>query len=369
MVRFEKPFKVVGGLGLALLFAALIMGLMLRSEARQGTETENVPLVRVQPVNLAGEGQTYTYSGTVKGRYETNLAFQAGGKIISRNVNLGSLVKAGDLLMRIDPVDIQRGVESSEAQAMAAESQYRLAKDNLERSERLRQEGLISQADYDRAKTAYDGALAQIRQAKAQAANSQSMLDYCNLSADHAGVVAGIYAEIGQVVGAGQPVVTIVRDSEKEIEINVPENRIEEIRHGLALRVKFWALPNIAVTGRIRQIAPMADPVSRTYSVRISLLNPSPEIKLGMTASVLVADPSEAGTVCIPLAAVYQTTQTPAVWVVKDGKIALRMIRIGEFGTDQVQVLGGLNQGELVVTAGVHKLREGQTVRIGDEAR
>jgi multidrug efflux system membrane fusion protein len=369
LARLGKPLTVIGGLGVALLFAALIMGLMLRSEAKQGPETENAPLVRVQSVNLAGEDQSYTYSGTVKGRYETNLAFQAGGKIISRNVNLGSLVKAGDLLMRIDPVDIERGVESSKAQVMAAESQYRLAKDNLERSERLRQEGLISQADYDRAKTAYDSALAQIRQAKAQAANSQSLLGYCNLSADHAGVVAGIYAEIGQVVGAGQPVVAIVQDNEKEVEVNVPENRLDKLRPAQILHVKFWALPNVAVTGRVRQIAPMADPVSRTYSVRISLINPPAAIKLGMTASVLVADPSKAGTVYIPLTAVYQTGQTPAVWVVNAGKVSLRTVRIGEFGMDQVQVLGGLNQGELVVTAGIHKLREGQTVRIGDDAR
>jgi multidrug efflux system membrane fusion protein len=367
MLKSGKRVRVVSGIAVGLLMICLLLGMMLQGKAKPKIATEDRVLVRAQTIDLAETEQNYTYSGVVRGRYESNLAFQVNGKIISRNVDLGSVVKPGEVLLRIDPVDIRQGVNSADAQVDAAESQYQLAKVNLQRYERLLKKELISQLDYDRMKTTYDAAAAMLRQAKAQNANSQSMLSYCNLAAGNAGVVSGVYAEVGQVVAAGQPVVTVVRDSEREVEINVPENRLEEVRNSRQLSVKFWALPNLVITGKIREVAPMADPMSRTYTMRISLLVPPPELKLGMTAQVTATDAGKTGTVDLPLAAVYQTGKTPAVWVVKNRAVYLRPIKIGEFGDDQVQVLEGLEAGDIVVTAGVHRLRQGQKVRLEDD--
>ncbi len=360
----RNHFKALYGFIVGFLVIVLLLGMVLKGESRQKNNVEDMPLVRIQIINPSGAEQSYTYSGVVRGRYESQLAFQVSGKIVSRNINLGSVVRPGDVLMRIDPVDIERGSESADAGVSAAQSQYQLAKDNFERYGRLYQKGLVSQVDYDRMRTAYDGAAAMLRQAKAQNANSKNMLNYCNLYADSTGVITNVMAEVGQVVGAGQPVVTLVRDNEKEVEINVPENRLEEMGNARQLNVKFWALPNKIVTGKVREVAPMTDPISRTYRIRIRLLNPPQDLKLGMTAEVMAADSATASVIQIPLSAIYQIGNTPAVWAVKDGVVNLKPVKIGEFGDDQVQVLEGLQAGDTVVTAGVHKLRGGQKVRV-----
>jgi multidrug efflux system membrane fusion protein len=367
MSQWSKNVKVLSGLGAIVLVIGLLLGMMLRKEPNSKSEAEDILLVKTQTVNRADTGQSFTYSGVVRGRYQSQLGFQVGGKIVGRNVELGSIVKPGDILMRIDPLDIKRGEESANAQVAAVESQYQLAKDNLARYGSLYKKGLISDLDYDNAKSAYDRAAAMLRQAKAQRANSQSMVNYCNLVAGAAGVVTSISAEVGQVVGAGQPVVTLVRDNEKEVEINVPENRLTNVRNATQLNIKFWALPNTVVTGRIREVAPMADQMSHTYLMRVSLINPPSEVKLGMTAEAQATDSSETQAILVPLSAIYQTGDTPAVWVVNNGIVKLRAVKVGEFGDDKVQILNGLQNGDVIVIAGVHKLRAGQKVRIGAE--
>ncbi|MBU2704007.1 RND family efflux transporter MFP subunit [Sporomusaceae bacterium BoRhaA] len=332
------------------------------------TVTQDISLVRTAMIGAANTMQGYTYSGEVRGRYESQLAFQVTGKIIRRNVQLGSTVSTGDVLMQIDPRDLQQTVNSTSAQVYSAESQLRLAESNLHRYQQLYAQNAISHAQLDQYENAYEVAQAGVRQASAQYAQGSNQLDYSLLYADKSGVISSISAEAGQVVSAGQTVLTIVQDGEREIEISVPENRIEELRKATQLTVSFWALPNIKTEGSVREIAPMADPTTRTYKVRISLLNPPPEINLGMTAAVSVvsANGQKAEGALIPLSAIYQTNDTPNVWIVTDNSIHLRAVQIGSFGNAEVQVLSGLNPGDTIVTAGVHKLHEGQTVRIAD---
>nr|WP_092074582.1 efflux RND transporter periplasmic adaptor subunit [Dendrosporobacter quercicolus]NSL49024.1 efflux RND transporter periplasmic adaptor subunit [Dendrosporobacter quercicolus DSM 1736]SDN02432.1 RND family efflux transporter, MFP subunit [Dendrosporobacter quercicolus] len=333
--------------------------------------TQDIPLVRTAVIGTANTPQGYTYSGEVRGRYESQLAFQVTGKIVKRNVNLGSTVSAGDVLMQIDPRDLQQTVNSTSAQVYSAESQLRLAESNLHRYQQLYAQNAISRAQLDQYENAYEVAQAAVRQASAQYAKGSNQLDYSLLYADKSGVISSISAEAGQVVSAGQTVLTIVQDGEREIEISVPENRIEELRKAAKLTVSFWALPNINTEGGVREIAPMADPTTRTYKVRISLLNPPPEIKLGMTAAVNVVSAGDQTSrfPTIPLSAVYQTNDTPNVWIVTDQTVRLRPIQIGSFGNAGVQILSGLNPDDTIVTAGVHKLREGQKVRIADGDR
>jgi len=346
-----------------------IIGSLIAKERNQAnTIAETILVVRTTVIDTANTAQGYTYSGEVRGRYESQLAFQVTGKIVKRNVQLGSIVNAGDVLMEIDPKDLQQTVHSTSAQVNSAQSQLRLAESNLNRYQQLYAQNAISRAQLDQYQNAYEVAQAAVQQASAQYTQGSNQLDYSLLYADKSGIISSISAESGQIVSAGQAVLTIVQSGEQEVEISVPENRIEELRKATKLTASFWALPNIAIEGKIREIAPMADQTTRTFKVRIALINSPPQIKLGMTAAVTVAGSHTPQAISIPLASIYQTGDTPAVWVVTDSKLTLRPIKTGNVGNGSIQVLKGLDQGDRIVIAGVHKLKEGQQVRITGDA-
>lgn len=358
----RKTFHLLAAV---VVMGTLVVGFLMKDHFLQATlPEEDTPLVRTMTVNSADAAQNYSYSGEVRGRHESQLAFQVGGKIIKRHVELGSMVKRGQILMQIDPQDILQTVNSHLAQVASAQSQLRLAESNLKRYRQLYEQDVISHAQLDRYQSAYEVAVAAHRQVNAQYVQGANQLGYSLLRADQAGVVSGISAEVGQVVGSGQVVITLVKEGEREVEVSIPENRIQELSSASQIKITFWALPNIVVAGKIRETAPMADAISRTYKVRVSLLQPPQDIKLGMTASVTIAgtgdQPVEAS---IPLSALYQTKDTPCVWIVQNGAVKLRAIKVGTFGDGQVQVLSGFQSGETIVTAGVHKLREGQKVK------
>ncbi|BBB93349.1 MAG TPA: efflux RND transporter periplasmic adaptor subunit [Methylomusa anaerophila] len=353
----------------ALAIGCILAGFMAKTHFSKTTiKPESLTVVRTHVIQAANTGQGYTYAGEVRGRYESQLAFQVTGKIIKRNVELGSVVSADEVLMQIDAKDIQQTVNSSSAQVHSAESQLRLAESNLKRYRQLLDNGAVSRAQYDQYANAYDAAVAGVRQASAQYEQGANQLDYSLLKADKAGVISSIAAEAGQVVSAGQTVITVVQDGEREIDINVPENRLEELKTAGQLKVTFWALPNMILDGKVREIAPMADQTTRTFKVRISLINPPPSIKLGMTAAVALAGGDTRSSFTIPLAALYQTGDTPAVWVVNNNILTLRPIKTGSFGNGTIQVLDGLQPDDQIVSAGVHKLKEGQRVKTTGDA-
>lgn len=342
----------------------LILAILLAGCARTEPVKEEAPLVRTQKMQLNGNGQSSGYPGEVRGRYETQLAFQVSGKISKRNVELGSVVNAGDVLMEIDAKDIQQTVNITSAQMASAESQLNLAQSNLERYRKLFEQGAVSRAQLDQYENAYEVAAAAVRQTAAQYTQGANQLGYSALVADSTGVIAAVNAEAGQVVSAGQVVLTLVKDGEREIEISIPENRIEDLRNAQQIRVTFWALPDVTVEGKVREISPVADKITRTYKARISLQNPPAGVNLGMTANVAIASAGSRQAVYIPLAAIYQTGDTPGVWVVANETVSLRPVKVGAFGDGQIQVLEGLQDGDVIVTAGVQKLREGQKVRL-----
>lgn len=364
-----KNKKLYYGLAAGIVAAALLAGTLFKDNTKNQIITEDIPLVRTEAVKMAGPNQSYTYSGEVCARYESQLAFQVNGKIIKRNVDLGSVVKPGDLLMQLDSQNFRQNVDAIAAQLSSSQSQLNLATDNLKRYQQLYEQKVVSKADYDSYQNTYNSAEALVRQITAQYEQAVNQMNYTNLYSDCEGVVKSIDAEVGQIVGPGvvtsrPKAVTIVQDGEREVEINVPENRLDELRKAQNIQVKFWALPDVAVDGRVREISPIADQISRTYKARISLLNPPEVIELGMTSSVIITGPAEQqATAYIPLSAIYQTGDTPAVWVVNDGVVNLRSIKVGAFGDNRVQLLEGLKDGDIVVIAGVHKLSEGQKVR------
>lgn len=326
----------------------------------------DIPLVRTMVVGAETGNAKFNYSGEVRGRYESQLAFQVSGKIINRYVNLGSEVNPGDTLMQIDAKDIQQSVNVNSAQVYSSQSQLNLAETNLERYRVLYEQGAISKMQYDQSVNASHVAAASAMVASAQYAQGLNQLDYSLLKADKPGVVTALSAEVGQVVSAGQVVAVLVQEGEREIEISIPESQIESLRNARQIKISFWAFPSLNLAGKVRELSPVADTVTRTYKARISILNPPPDIKLGMTANVTINDANILNEIKIPLSAVYQTDKGTCVWVIADGKATLRSVQVESFGDkDTVVISRGLKEGEAIATAGVHKLHEGQQVRTG----
>lgn len=334
---------------------------------QQPAETEAPQLVRTVTVGAEAEREGSAYSGTVRGRYESALAFQAGGRITARNVQLGSVVHAGDVLMTVDPKDVVQSVYQAQAQVSAAQAQLQLAEANLARYKQLFAQDAVSAAALDQYQTAYDQAAAQYQQAAALQQAQENQLSYTNLTADADGVVSALSGEVGQVVAAGQTVLTLVHSGELEVQIDVPENKLAEFPVGQAVTLSFWALPGQTAQGTVREVSPMADAASRTYAVRVAVPSPPEGMQLGMTASVHVGATDGSGSYTLPLSALYQTGDAPQVWVVgKDGTLSLKTVSVEGFGDNTVAVTG-VAAGDVVVTAGVHMLREGQKVRTEGE--
>ena len=345
-----------------------VAGFILSGCGSTDTAQVKAPLVKTQQVGSGSLTDGSSYAGTVRGRYETNMSFQTGGQIISRNVQVGSPVRAGDVLMSIDSRDVVQKSNQGDAQVASARAQLDLAQRNLSRYSQLYQENAVASSTLDQYQANYDAAFASYQNALAQAAQGHNAMGYTNLTAGANGVISAILAEEGQVVAAGQTVLTLVQTNELEVEIYVPENRVADVAVGAPVWVSFWATGDRA-DGVVREIAPMADSASRTYRIRISLPNPPAGMQLGMTANVSFAAAADTAAdtasdaAVLPLAAIYQNGDEPQVWVVgEDKKVSLKTVRVEAFGDNRVLV-HGLDAADLVVTAGVHKLHEGETVR------
>jgi len=323
------------------------------------------PLVTSMTLSAQNTQPAHRFPDEVRGRYETALGFRVSGKVIARHVETGTRVKAGNLLMQVDSKDIKAGVTAAQAKVDAAESQYKLTADLLNRFNALYEQDYMSKAEIDRYQNNADSARAVLKQARAQLTQAGNQLAYCNLNADDNGVVLDVRAETGQVVAAGMPVVIMDRGDQREVEIFVPENQVAQFSPGALFNVSFWAIADLAVQGQVRYVSPVADPITRTYKTRITLINPPNTVRLGMTASAVSAEhEADRSRIFIPLSAVYQTNDAPMVWVVKDHKAGLQQIRLGTAGHgEEIPVIEGLSPGDEIVTTGVHKLSEGQQVR------
>lgn len=303
-----------------------------------------VKVLKVGPAETAGEAR---YSGEVRARYESTLAFRLGGKIVERLVDAGARVKAGQALARLDPADARLAAAQAEANRSFAVSE-------LKRTQDLRAKNFVSQAALDARETAAKAAEAQAGLALNQAA-------YTTLAADAAGVVAAVLAEPGQVVGAGQAVFRLARDGAREVAIAVPEARLAAVKVGSPATAELWA--GQSYTGRVREVAPAADAATRTFAVRVALDDAPADLPLGTSATVRFAAPAGARIV-VPLAALLQQGDRAAVWVVgADDTVAQRPVTVERFGDDGAVLKDGLAPGDEIVAAGAFKLSAGEKVR------
>jgi RND family efflux transporter MFP subunit len=322
------------------------------------------PVIAMQ-VRPATGGSLDIYSGEVRARYETDLGFRVGGKLVSRLVDAGATVRKGQTLARLDPEDARLAAGAAAAQLAAAESDYALAKSELTRNEDLLAKKFISASAFESKQNAYNASLGRLEQARSQAAISTNQANYTTLVADADGIVVSVSAEPGQVVTAGQAVLKLARAGEREIVINAPESQVERFKAGAPVGISLWTDSGRMLAGRVREIAGGADPMTRTYLVRVTLVDPPAEARLGMSANVHLASGAEPA-VIVPLTAIARTREEPAVWIVDPAtqQVKLRPVAVGQFREDGATVTSGLAPGEWIVTAGVHKLRQDQVVRL-----
>ncbi len=322
----------------------------------------------VKPAAAAGIGAAY--AGEVRARYENDLAFRIGGKVVARQVEVGTMVKRGQVLARLDPQDVRLQADSAQAQLASAEAELTWARAEVERYRTLREKNFVSAAVLDQKQQAFDAAQARTRQMRAQLAVSQNQSTYATLVAESDGVVTAANLEPGQVVAAGQAVLRVARPSEKEVLINVPEGRIEELRRATNLAVMLWSDPNRRYAARLRELAPNADATTRTFNAKITVLQPDDAIKLGMTANVLLGNDTTISRIVVPLSAIGDRDGKPVVWVIdaKTLQVQPQSVQIGAYREDGAILEQGLAGGERIVIAGVHKLLPGQTVRLASDA-
>ncbi|WP_374242284.1 efflux RND transporter periplasmic adaptor subunit [Zoogloea sp.] len=306
------------------------------------------------------------YTGEVRARYESDLAFRIGGKVVERRVDVGAVVKPGDVLARLDPADAGLNAEAAQAQLAAADNELAYARAELLRYRDLVARNFVSRSVLDAKETAFRSASARVEQARAQAGVAGRQAGYTRLVADQPGVVTAVFAEVGQVVKDATVVMKLAREGEREVLIAVPETRIAELKKAGRVEVRLWTQPDVALAGRVREIAPSADAASRTYAVRVSIVDPAPALQLGMTANVSLADAAPGG-LLVPSTAVFEQGGASSVWVLQpEGELVrpvLRPVTVRQFREDGVLVSAGLKAGETIAAAGVHKIVAGQALR------
>lgn len=348
---------------LTAMFAAGLLAMSMLGCSKTVERSEEVRPVRAVVVAPEGMKAVAEFSGDIQPRYESQLGFRVGGKLIARKVEVGSIVKRGQLLMQLDPTDLQLAQSQAKAAVSVADSNLALAKSEVERYRELRQRNFVSQALLDAKEAAYRSALAGHEQASAGLKVQANQSSYTNLTADSDGVITSLQAEVGQVVAAGTPIVKLARTGEKEVRVSIPEDQVDSLRHVSELTIRTWANPATAIEGHVREISPVADPVTRTYAAKISLPKAGPEVRLGMTAIVQFTAKAAAG-IRLPLTALFNHKEGTAVWVVENNLAKLAPVQVAPASGNEILIVAGLNPGQTVVTAGVNQLRQGQKVSL-----
>ncbi len=348
------------------LVAAVQVSLVLAGCGKAPAAPQEIRPVRSIVVGAAASEANDTYAGEVRPRYESDLGFRVSGKLLARLVNVGDTVKAGQALARLDAKDLALSEARARAQAAALDAQLAVAKSDYERNQKLFEEGVIGASGIDHYQASYQAARAQAEAARAQLRSMSNQTGYAELSADHDGVITAVLAEPGQVVAAGQTVLRLARSGEIEIASNVPEDQVGRLHPGMPVQVSLWAGGGASIPGSIRELASSADAATRTYTLRVSVPQPPPEMKLGMTASVRIPLSDVPRLIHLPLGALIEQQGKQGVWVFDPSTQAVGFRPVAMAGVigNEVLIAGGLKDGEVVVTAGAPLLLPGQKVRL-----
>lgn len=340
--------------------------LLLVACSKPAPPPEPIRAVKVVTVGLDSIQSGSEYAGEVRARVESRLGFRVGGKIVRRQAETGQRVKVGQVLAQLDPQDFKLAADAARAQAAAAATNRDLAEADFKRFKELREQNFISGAELERREASLKSAQAQLEQAQAQLSGQGNQTSYTKLVADVSGVVTAVEAESGQVVTAGTPVVRIAQDGPRDVVFAVPEDRVALIKTGSRVEVQAWS-SNTKFKGVVREVAASADPVTRTFVIKVSL-DAKAGLALGTTVSVLpqALDRSAGQVIKLPTSAFRQDGQASAVWVLDPNSMTVKLqpVQIATADGNEVVVASGLQPGMVVVSAGVHVLSPGQKVTI-----
>lgn len=306
------------------------------------------------------------FAGEVRARTESRLGFRVGGKMLHRDVELGAVVRAGQRLARLDPQDLQWGQTGAQAALASAQADLTQAEADFRRFTELRDQGFISPAELERRETTLKAARARVVQSRAEAAVQGNQTGYATLAADVGGVVTAVEAEPGQVLGAGQTVLRLAVDGPRDVVFSVPEDKLAMVKalvgRAGALQVRLWGESRLLLA-TVREVAAATDPATRTLLVKADVGRAA--VTLGQTATVLLRFPQPQAAIRLPMSALLQSGGQSSVWLLDAAKMTVKLqaVEIGGAEGNMVLIAGGLRPGQEVVTAGVHVLTAGQTVR------
>lgn len=353
------PRRAAGAAALALVLALAGCG-----EAPEAKAPEPRP-VRTVTASSRTASDAVTLTGQVEAQNEAAYGFRISGRIIERLVNVGDRVKPGQVLARLDPQDEQNAVRSAQAALSAANANLSQTRNQYERQRQLLARGFTPRAQYEQAEQAFLNARSQVEDAEARLRMAEDRLGFTELKADSAGVVTQRRAEPGEVVQTGQPVVEVARQDGRDAVFEVPAALLSSLPGDPVVEVTLAGDPAARATGRVREVAPQADPVTRTFRVRVGLIDPPEALRLGTTVIGRVV--VDGGPVIeLPASALTRLNDKPAVWVVdpKAQTVALRAVEVLRFTPATVTLSEGIKPSEIVVTAGVQALHPGQKVRL-----
>lgn len=345
----------------------LVFCLLLPGCKEAGGNHPAVPVVRTMRVSQDSGVENRTYSGVIVARHEVEESFRVGGRIEKRLVDIGDRVHAGQVLAGLDAKDLRLATESTLAEWKAAISNQEQAATEEQRYTTLLARHVVSQSEYDLKHLAGEEARARLEKAERTHKLAVSQLGYANLLASTDGVVTKVNAEAGQVVALGQSVVAIARDGALEVQADIPERRLQDIKDTTA-EITLWSNRDVRYRAVLRETAPAADPATRTYAVRYALPDTDGAVRLGMTATLRLTAPASGRIFRIPASALFNQGGGPGVWIVEPqtGRLTLRPVTVDHYSDRDAFVLGQLADGDAIVTSGVQKLDAGMTVRLAE---
>jgi len=343
----------------------LIAPLLAACEQAVEVPQASVRQVRTVEIEKRQVAENLSLTGRIEAEDEIALAFRLGGRVLENKGTLGARVLSGDLVARLESQNEENQLRADTAALAAAEAQYNQARGHYERQSTLFRQGWATRATFEVAEKGLRTAAAQVEAAQARLSAAEDLLGFTELRADQDGVVTEVGPAAGEVVQAGQMIVRMARQDGRDAVFDVPAQVIRNAPADIAITVALADDPTVTVRGQVREVSPQADPVTRTFKVKVSLENPPESMRLGATVNGTIQT-AEAPVIEIPAGALTRANQQPAVWVVDPAAftVALRPIEIGRFGEYFVAVTSGLAAGDIVVTAGVQALHEGQKVRL-----
>src|SRR5438477_1298852 len=320
--------------------------------------------VLVATVHYEAESPERSFVGTIKPRIENDMGFRVPGKVAKRLVEVGQTVDVGQPLATLDEVDLKLQAEQADAELRAATGVLAQAAAAEQRAKDLRAKGWTTDAQMDQAKAAADEARARLNRAQRSVELTNNSLSYATLVADTRGVVTATLIDPGQVVAAGQTAIRVARFAEKEAVVAIPETLVARAKEGMAT-VTLWSEPNKKYAAKLREIAPAADPATRTYLAKFSLPDAGDSVSLGMTATLTLSDSASQRVARLPLSALFNEGDKPSFYVVEDtGEIVLKPVKVKSYESNDVVITGGVDEGAKVVVLGVQKLDPSQKVRV-----